>query len=271
MTLEEITVNQRFDLIEPFEGFGSETKIQGRLEIIECEEDITVKICQGNGELEESEVDKSFESIEPLEGFGSDTQIKGRLQIIDSEDITAVKYKRRGKPRGIDLKSKKIKESEQLILNEKRRPTRDGVRGKSFADEESVGETAVEQPSSVVSSPKFGGNGTSSRTKIFLLDIPASSEIGSAKLPKLLSVLKVFFHHLLEDPSLKDNKNPLTLATVNAANKTLTQLKQIWFHHFGMRLIFGKECEEETADLKKVMICSDLIIVNKILSFFKVK
>ena len=73
----------------------------------------------GNRKFEESEVDKSYESIEPLEGFGSDIQIKGRLQIIDSEDITAVKYKRRGKPRGIDLKSKKIKESEQLILNEK--------------------------------------------------------------------------------------------------------------------------------------------------------
>ena len=82
-----------------------------------------------------------------------------------------------------------------------------------------VGEV-VASPSSVISAPKFSKEeGSRSRANIYLLDVPACSDLGGfAKIPKTKAVLKVFFHHVLSDgPSLKTHiiTNPFTLATAD--------------------------------------------------------
>ena len=75
---------------------------------------------------------------------------------------------------------------------------------------------------------KFSSTSTSSVSlpKVYLLDSQRDT-FGFAKLPKSKAVLGVFLHNL------KDS-NP-----DKAAGRTTDELKDVWRHHFGIRVIEG--------------------------------
>ena len=139
-----------------------------------------------------------------------------------------------------------------------------------------VGEV-VASPSSVISAPKFSKEeGSRSRANIYLLDVPACSDLGGfAKIPKTKAVLRVFFHHILNDgPSLKTHiiTNPVTLATADmskhAAAMTVEKVKAVWRHHFGIRLVFGQEFDGGEVNPSNIMVNIDSNINLKILAVY---
>ena len=87
-------------------------------------------------------------------------------------------------------------------------------------------------------------SGTSSRKKHFLLE-KIDSTFKNAKLPKSGTVLSNFLFQLEE----KD------LDKLGAAQETLKNVKEVWKHYFGMRVILGfdSDLQEET----KQMIIED--------------
>ena len=115
--------------------------------------------------------------------------------------------------------------------------------------------------SCTTSTPKFGTSGTSSRQKLYLLDQYPCRDLPSAKLPKNLAVMRCIFDSLLCQEDLIKNNNPVTLATKiavnNAAKETATAIKRVWRHHFGIRLIDGKETVEGEVDTSRIMIVGE--------------
>ena len=128
-------------------------------------------------------------------------------------------------------------------------------------------------PSAVAALPKFKIGGTNSRAVIYLLDLPPTTTMGFSKIPKTGAVLRVFFNFLLDDPNISANSNPSTLATkvasLEAAKQTVPILKEVWCHHFGLRLIFGQEYVGGPIDTEKVMINTDRRIADKIVSLYQ--
>ena len=126
--------------------------------------------------------------------------------------------------------------------------------------------------SCTTSSPRFWSSGTNSRKKLYLLDQFPSKDISFAKLPETLSAMKSFFHYLLSQADLDDNDNPLTLATKtainNAAKQTAAAIKTVWRHHFGIRLIDGKDEVNGEEDNSKIMIIEEHKIAKKIVELF---
>ena len=98
-------------------------------------------------------------------------------------------------------------------------------------------------PKLMVGPPKVI-SGTSSRVKVSIVEKYPSREMGD-KLPKAEKVLLCFFHHLLEDPTRKNNPNPMTVATkaakLEAAKKTAEDIKDIWRRHFTDTLVDDRD------------------------------
>ena len=180
-------------------------------------------------------------------GFGDDTPIPGRIKIITEGEgdlervVKVVREKRRGRPKG-------SKEEDSLnvgsILEEKRRS------GSVQPPKTAVYPT---RPPHIPASPKVP-LGTSSRPEVFLLG-KLSDDLTVSKLPKTGPVLCCFLFHL---------ENGLTKK--EAAQKTLDTLKKSWEHHFGIRVIFGKDFESDVADESLKIISPDKAICEKIFS-----
>ena len=98
--------------------------------------------------------------------------------------------------------------------------------------------------------------GTNSRPKPYLLD-KLDSTFRYAKLPKNKAVLSTFLFHMEEK-----KQDP-----VEAAQGTLSKLKDVWEHHFGMRLVHG--FDSHLQESTKKMIIEDAIVRNKITSLWK--
>ena len=124
------------------------------------------------------------------------------------------------------------------------------------------------QESFVNTSPRFGDDGTATRTKLYLLGKPSTCDISYSKIPKSSTVLRVFFHYLISDPNNNKHSNNLTLATKKAvrdsAMTTVNDIKKVWCHHFGITLILGKEFEGGQINPKKIMINTENTICTKI-------
>ena len=250
------------DDLPDFHGFGKETKIPERIEIIvpdDEKEDIQV-VQKKRLEVEESTEfgiehqawlpgqDNAIGSLDDVlpdfHGFGKETKIPERIEIIvpddEEEDIQVVQKKRLGRPR---YSSKK---PPNLILSlTPRRPSSSSTPMSPPPDSTAMSPTACSvsssaaslspvSPSAVVGPPTFNFGGTSTRTVLYLLEQPPTSTMGAAKLPKTISVLRVFFHFLKDEPSNSKNPNPLTLATkdasLEAATKTVKKIKEVWLH-----------------------------------------
>ena len=98
--------------------------------------------------------------------------------------------------------------------------------------------------------------GSGSRPKYYLLENPVQ-ELSRLKLPKNEAVLSGFLD-ILGSSSGQG-------AIMEAAKKTRAEVKSVWKHHFGSRLIEGKELGSCSADNeKKKIIVEDKLIEKKI-------
>ena len=183
-------------------------------------------------------------------GFGPETVLPKQLLIDtegegDKEYVVRVSRKRgKGRPRKGE---EKLNESDVTTTNiiEK---------SKKMSDPQQPAPSKTPPPN--IKTPSFfqAKLETSSRPEEYLLGKPESS-FGTAKLPKGRSVLCIFLHQLqLSDP-------------VTAVHETVGQLKEVWNHHFGMRLIFG--FDSYTQQHNKKIISDDKYIQTMVLDLWK--
>ena len=104
-----------------------------------------------------------------------------------------------------------------------------------------------------------GVTGTLSRSKVYLLGM-VESKFKFAKLPKTKAVLSVFLSNFKETEGFE------MAAAQEAAEIVLVQLKEVWRHHFGLRVIMGYDTDME--ETKKI-ISNDKNIKKKILKVWK--
>ena len=209
-------------------------------------------------------------------GFESDTFIPGRLEIEtrgtgDEEKVVKVWRKRkRGNQRlgcGVEDRSTITKmnilpDSEKFDLNHNKfsSTSTSSVSSPPSTPSSSLSGTAPAAPPASAPTPSAGtrpkllGIGTSSRPKVYLLDSQTDT-FGFAKLPKSKAVLGVFLHNLKDsDPD-------------KAAGRTTDELKDVWRHHFGMRVILGYDSAMK--EISKKIISDDKYIKTKILNLWK--
>ena len=72
---------------------------------------------------------------------------------------------------------------------------------------------------------------------------------------------------------MKSNPNRLTLATkssvLDAAKMMVLEVKRVWRHHFGIRLVDGQEYKESEVTTEHIIITEDKNIVKKITELFQ--
>ena len=165
----------------------------------------------------------------------------------DEEQLVRVyKVKKMGRP-SIGWEKDTTVSEENILAH----PRRLNVQG-----EESLPEICSSTPSLSSKAAPKKIPGTSSRKKHFLLE-NTDSTIKIAKLPKSRTVLSNFLLQL-EDKDLDK---------VGAAQETLKNVKEVWKHNFGMRVILGfdSDLQEKT----KKMIIEDQYACTKIISIWK--
>ena len=189
-------------------------------------------------------------------GFGAETVIPGQLVIEtagegDDEHVVRVYRKRRtGRPRG----------------GGDRTPHPSDVTSSNIVDQSSKfskssipaapGSSPSSSSASSKSTPKVSSTGTQTRPKIYLLD-SFPSLLCFSKLPKTGNVLSVFLS------KLKDTENNRQIA----AQETTDELKKVWKHHFGDRVIMGFDSDKKEEAAK--MIFDDKNIKRKIIDIWK--
>ena len=187
-------------------------------------------------------------------GFGPETSFPQRLVLDtkgegDEEQVVKVyRMKKTGRPSAGWEKDPRINEK-NIVPNTRRLKAQEDA--STLRSEISSPAT----PTSSKATPKRPP-GTSSRPKYFLLD-KVDSTFKMSKLPKSKTVLSNFLFNLDEEK----------LDKISASKKTLDQVKEIWKHHFGERVILGfdSNLQENT----KRMIIEDKDARNKILSIWK--
>ena len=190
-------------------------------------------------------------SSPPFFGFGPEEVIPDRIIVEttgegeEEEVVNVYRKKRTGRPRGTKSSSS-ISSSGMLDST-----TRSGL---SLPPQVAPGLLSPNTSSSPTRPRHSSTPGTSSRPKLLLLDKPVSS-LGFAKLPKNKDILSVFL-------SLLSDSTP-----DRAAAETVCQVKEVWLHHFGPRMILGfdKDIQEEA----KKMIVDDRFIKDKIIGVWK--
>ena len=192
-------------------------------------------------------------------GFGPDTVLPAKLVIEtegdgDEEYVVRVSRKRgKGRPRRGDIMQ--LDESDvnaSNIVDKSRRESE--TQPSSTCPSKTSPPTPGVGPTPPSSQAKQDLSGTRSRPTEYLLGKPVSS-FGHAKLPKGKAVLSMFLHHLQDsDPN-------------KAAEETVGQLKEVWNHHFGMRLIFG--FDSYTQKHNKKIISDDKYIKTMVHEMWK--
>jgi hypothetical protein len=132
----------------PFNGFEDNTIVTGKLEITKEEEEIKVKrgkslyVSSMEPPMEDWSDPVFFpDSSPPFNGFGADIVIPGQLDINEEkEEIQVVRKKRKGKPRGLDLRARREAELETLLMKKER------IRQPSYT---AVGQSSTEKSSTV--------------------------------------------------------------------------------------------------------------------------
>ena len=107
------------------------------------------------------------------------------------------------------------------------------------------------------SSTTSTGIRTSDRTKIFLLNNKLG-KFSSSKLPKCMAVLQRFI-------ALKEELKSQKLAV----RQTVSELKLVWRHHFGPKLVYGVESEGDPASEASKLVIMDDKIESKINNLYK--
>ena len=157
-------------------------------------------------------------------GFGPETYLPPRIIIDtmgegDEEEVVRISRQRgKGRPRREDLMPQDVNPS-NIVCEPRRKSRSSSSTCPSETPSPSTGSPGQTRPST----PSLPSG---SRQREYLLHNSMTS-FGSAKLPKASAVLSVFLHHL-SDSSPQE-----------AAGETVVKLKEVWLHHFGMRLIIG--------------------------------
>ena len=203
------------------------------------------------------------ETPEEFHGFGSDTVIQGRLIVGEAGgNIQVTRTRRLGRPK---QKIRVVSES-PLVLNYKRREEQKQAaipapnfsrrsarlapptpptppprkRGRPRSGEVAPPPPKQETLSGPVSLPKAPA-GTGSRPSLYLLDKPKTDPLTKTKLPKGKQILQRLQGLLLEKKTEKD-----------AIKEVTKECVEVWEHHFGLRVIEGKEYKEETVSEKEM-------------------
>ena len=107
--------------------------------------------------------------------------------------------------------------------------------------------------------------GSSSRPALYLLGRPKHDSLDMVKLPKVKQILQRFYELEKEEEVVKSLRPKET-----CARKVIKEVKDVWRHHFGMRLIDGKEFDEQQfEDSEKIMIMRDILIQADLLKIEK--
>ena len=93
------------------------------------------------------------------------------------------------------------------------------------------------------------------------------TSFGFAKLPKSKAVLRVFLHHLQDSDPPTPFSSPPGTQSDRAAERTTDQLKAVWKHHFGMRVIDGYD--NQMKEPSKKIISDDKYIKTKMIDLWK--
>ena len=184
----------------------------------------------------------------PFHGFGPQDKIEGKLvietELVDGEEVfkSICREKRRGRPKGNQI-------DESLIVVENR------MKKAPITPTADPPPWRTSEPLTSIQKSSLGGTG--SRPLLFLLGQTPES-FRYAKIPTTGAVLGRFLNNL-------DNSIPK-----EAAGETRQELKDVWLHHFGPRLIEGREFGiEEMEDKSKKMIKTDRHIEDKIKDVWK--
>lgn len=205
----------------------------------------------GEASLTPSDSLPEFPLSPDFHGFDPDTVLPKRLTLEtvgegDEEEVIRVArtdWRKVGRPvKGWDKESISNREN---LLETPRRPKEPRILTPSPSPSDNTSSKAL--PKQVL--------GTKTRTKPYLLD-KLSTSLGYAKLPKTRAVLSSFLF------KLEEKKNPDI-----AAQETLNDVKAVWRHHFGMRVIDGYDTNLQEAT--KVMVIMDLNAKAKIKSTWK--
>ena len=201
---------------------------------------------------------ESSDSEQDFHGFGSDVVLPRRLVLEvagEGEDEYLVNVsrekvtRRKGRPKGSrgSLDTCGVGAISTLnCIDEKRRNSAVPENSLSLPSASLAPETTP----TTTSMPR-SATGTSTRLKMYLLD-KVDTRFKFSKLPKANAVLNIFLLHL--------NNSSVTFT---AAQETISQLKEVWTHHFGSRVIhrYDQDMQENT----KEIIMEDLNIRPKIL------
>ena len=106
---------------------------------------------------------------------------------------------------------------------------------------------------------------SSSRPNLYLLGKPCSSELGYRKLPKNRAILLRYYGLVMGEFS---NFPPKSVRN-SAAEKVAEEITEVWKHHFGRRVIEGRDTESEEQTDEKKMIIRKILIKEKILTIQK--
>ena len=187
----------------------------------------------------------------PFHGFGAEDNIPGRLEIhsevVNGEEVllSVQREKKTGRPSG------KFKADQTLVLAEKRRKVSQSA------------DPLPSKPKEPSVTPKVMLGGTGSRPSLYLVGNPPE-KLRNAKLPTTGAVLGRFLDIL-------KNSNVYVYSNVSEAT-TLTrlELKAVWQHHFGSRLVEGKELGiEEAGEEKRKIVKQDRFIDEMIRGVWK--
>ena len=220
---------------------------------------------------EDCTLEELVASSPPFHGFGPETTIPDKLEIINLESSPKMICKKRtGRPRGSKSVSLLASLSKEQVVQSKRYTTS----SLSASSPASAVKPLVSLSSSatMTSSPRIGNSGTMKRPNIYLIDQPPLCSLPMSKLPRTGQIMRLLFHNLISDPKISNHSNPLTIATKTAvklaATTTLSQVKQVWLHHFGLRLIQGQDYVSDQVDREKIMIQRDDNIVQKFMALY---
>ena len=209
-------------------------------------------------------------SLPPFYGFGQDTKIPDKLEIVNVESSPMmIRRKRTGRTRGSKILRPLTSLSKELIVQSRRSTTSSF----SVSSPASVSEPFTTRSSpGTTSAPRMGDTGTKMRPNIYMINQPPLSSLPVSKLPKTGQILQMIFYNLISDPKVSSHSNSQTMATKAAlklaATTTLEEVKQVWQHHFGLRLIQGQDFVADQVDCEKIMIQRDDNIVQKFVALY---
>ena len=94
--------------------------------------------------------------------------------------------------------------------------------------------------------------GTSSRPSLYIIGRPSIAALGVVKLPKGMQILQRFEGLLLEKNYSSNSNIVKTKIREESAGELAGEITTVWKHHFGLRVIEGREFEGQQEGEEKL-------------------